>query len=150
LRDRLKNNTEATADVQQILETVERAFAVTRQLLAFGRQQAVYPQVLNIKEAVHGFMGLLGRFVGEDVELRLDLQSTTWILADPIQVEQILLNLVLNARDAMPHGGTIDVSTRDESRHDRMMALLEVRDTGVGMDRNTREHIFEPYFTTKK
>ncbi|HYL30717.1 MAG TPA: ATP-binding protein, partial [Gemmatimonadales bacterium] len=146
-----------------IRKAADRTATVTAQLLAFSRRQLLKPEVLDLNTVVSGWEPVLRRVMGEDcvVTLRLD-PETSRIKADPGQLEQVLLNLALNARDAMPGGGSLMVETsRTEltPAYARMRtgvlirpgwyAVLAVTDTGVGMDQVTAGHIFEPFFTTK-
>ncbi len=152
----------AWGDLLEISKAATRASELTRQLLAFSRKQVVQVRELDPNQVIQGMEKLLRRLLGEDLELRIDLDPAVGtVMADPGQLEQIVMNLVVNARDAMPTGGTIRVRTRDvmdgaelfagagEMRSGRWMEL-EVRDNGCGMDRETREHLFEPFFTTKR
>ena len=137
------------------------AKALTRHLLAFSRRQVLQPVFLNLNTTVHGVVTMLIRLVGDDVRLVSELQSDLGtVKADPGQIEQVLMNLVVNARDAMPAGGKITVKTenveigRDSGRQQvtprsGSYVLLTVSDTGVGMDKLTQARIFEPYFSTK-
>ncbi len=146
----------------EIAGAAERAAVLTRQLLAFSRKQLLQPVVLDLNRVVGDMSTMLGRLIGEDVEFETRLTSNnTFVLTDPGQLEQVLVNLVVNARDAMPSGGTLAVETSvvtvGESyarEHPGLpsgeFVMLAVRDTGVGMDAETREHIFEPFFTTKE
>jgi two-component system cell cycle sensor histidine kinase/response regulator CckA len=147
--------------VEQIAKAGARASALTGQLLAFSSQQVLEPEVLDLNEAVTSTNDMLSRMIGEDVE-RIALLDTNLppIRADRGQIGQVILNLVLNARDAMPRGGKLTVSTRSlelavplTDRHGTLPAgsyvLLEVADTGTGMDEATLARIFEPFFTTK-
>jgi len=147
------------ADVRQILAAGHHAADITRQLLAFGRRQMHRPEPLDLGALVQRTAGVLRRLVGENVtvELRLDPRLAN-VQADRSQVEQIVLNLLVNARDAMPAGGRISVTTRAVDAHDlervpgvdpARFAVLEVSDPGVGMDAETRAQVFEPFFTTK-
>jgi signal transduction histidine kinase len=124
----------------------ERAAALTQQLLAFSRRQVLRPDVMSLNDVVLGMTSLLERLIGEritiELELDPDLQPTE---ADRSTLDQVLLNLVVNARDAMAGSGTVTISTRNEGD----LVVLEVSDTGVGMDQATAERIFEPFFTTK-
>ncbi len=139
----------------------ERAATLTRHLLAFSRQQVLRPSVVDVNEVVRETQSLLDRLIGEDVEMTVDLVDDPWlVLADPGQLTQVVLNLVVNARDAMPDGGRLSIKT-DNVELDADYAashvgvepgkylLLQMTDTGVGMDRETQEHVFEPFFTTK-
>ena len=150
------------ADLVQIRLAGDRAASLTRQLLALSRQQMLKPTVLNLSAVVIGLLEMLKRLLGEDIELDVrtaaDLGS---VKADPGQMEQVLLNLAVNARDAMPDGGTLTIETRPAFLDDAYVAehpanlagphvLVAVSDTGTGMDAATRERIFEPFFTTKE
>ncbi|MBI2838034.1 MAG: response regulator [Acidobacteria bacterium] len=149
------------AEVEQIRKAGERAASLTRQLLAFSRKQVLVPEVLNLNSVVTEIDRMLRRVIGEDLELRTVLDHDLGhVLIDPTQVEQVLMNLCVNSRDAMPAGGKLTIETNnvelDESycrEHVGVTAgpyvMLAVSDTGVGMDAETRSHIFEPFFTTK-
>ena len=149
------------ADVQEIRRSAERAAGLTRQLLAFSRKQVMQPRLLNLNDVIGNVQGLLRRLVGEDIEVQLELQKElTAVMADSGQIEQVLMNLAANARDAMPEGGRLDISTSnvhvEADSCDRPglkpghYALLLVHDTGTGMPDHVRAHIFEPFFTTKE
>jgi signal transduction histidine kinase len=137
------------------------AAALTRQLLAFSRGAALEPRLLNLDDAVEHTLALIRRLIGEDIEVRYQATAEPWqTRIDPNQLQQILLNLATNARDAMPHGGTLALSVdnlkldaqRLEAEADARSGeyvRLRVQDTGGGMDESTRQHIFEPFFTTK-
>jgi signal transduction histidine kinase/DNA-binding response OmpR family regulator len=145
----------------QIVEAGRRSAAVTRQLLAFSRKQAMAPEVLDLNALIRNFERMLGRLIGEDVELNLKLADDPGrVKADPGQIEQIITNLALNARDAMPRGGRLTVETAavelDETYplgQARIVpgryVLLALTDTGCGMDAATMARLFEPFFTTK-
>jgi two-component system, cell cycle sensor histidine kinase and response regulator CckA len=146
--------------VKQIRRAAERAAQLTQQLLAFSRKQVLQPKVLDLNDAVAEVQKMLARVIGEDVELGMKLHSALApVKADPGQVEQVLMNLAINARDAMPHGGRLTMETSNMemgSEQAREMGLangryvmLKVTDTGHGMDATTMSHIFEPFFTTK-
>jgi nitrogen-specific signal transduction histidine kinase/ActR/RegA family two-component response regulator len=158
----LKEET-ARGDLEHIRRAAKRTAAITQQLLAFSRRQVLQPQVLDLNGVVAALEPILQRALGEisQVKLRLaeDLHS---VRADPGQLDQVLLNLALNARDAMPDGGTLaieTVNTTVDEHHATVRAVepvapgayvaLVVTDTGTGMDRETMEHVFEPFFTTK-
>ena len=152
---------EVRADVEQIEAAAERAVTLTRQLLIFGRREVIEPEALELNAIVADIENLLSRSIGEHIELRVDASANLpRIRADRGQVEQVLLNLAVNARDAMPNGGTLTIETSlaelDEgySRiHPRVSpghyVELEVSDTGSGMSAEVSTHIFEPFFTTK-
>ena len=149
-------------DVQEIRRAADRAAALTRQLLTFGRKQFVRPVVLDLNDTVNGLLQMLPRVIGEHIQTTTRLlPSLRRVTADAGQMEQVLVNLVLNARDAMPAGGTIAIESNNVSLSpDRVDAeglsippgeyvSLAVTDTGAGMDAYTRAHAFEPFFTTK-
>jgi two-component system, cell cycle sensor histidine kinase and response regulator CckA len=146
--------------LEQIKKASERAALLTRQLLAFSRQQVIFPRVLNLNEVVNNVTTMLLRMVGDDVSVSFRPTPIGSIKADPGQIEQILMNLVVNARDAMPDGGEIIIETRyvelDEhfvsqyaGLHAGQHVVLSVCDTGCGMDESVKSKIFEPFFTTK-
>jgi PAS domain S-box-containing protein len=146
---------------EQIMKAGERAAALTRQLLAFSRRQVLQPKVFELNKLVASLSTMLQRLIGEDVELRLVLPPEVGrVSADPGQIEQVLMNLAVNARDAMPQGGilTIETSNRQigEEYTGRHITVkpgsyiqLSVSDTGSGMDQATKARLFEPFFTTK-
>ncbi|HYE92193.1 MAG TPA: PAS domain S-box protein [Terriglobales bacterium] len=149
------------AELDVIQKTAERAAALTRQLLAFSRKQILQPRILALDELVAGFTKLLTRLIGEDIELRVaPAAGTGRVRADPGQLEQVIVNLVVNARDAMPQGGTVTIETANVDLDDAYAArhvgvaagryvMLAVSDTGVGMSADVQARIFEPFFTTK-
>jgi two-component system, cell cycle sensor histidine kinase and response regulator CckA len=150
-------------DVMEINRAAHRAATLTRQLLAFSRKQILLPRLLNLNQVVTELSAMLRRVIGEHVELRLDLDPTLGpVLADPGQMEQVITNLAVNGRDAMPAGGTLTIRTANldgahvpQSGPDEVELLgphvaLAVADTGVGMDDRTRARLFEPFFTTKE
>lgn len=151
---------ETREGLEQIRRAADRAASLTQQLLAFSRKQVLQPQVLDLNEATADVQKMLARVIGEDIELIAVLHpSLDTVKADPGQVEQVLMNLAVNARDAMPHGGklvmeTANVEVDDERGRELDLTpgryvMLIVTDTGHGMDSETLAHIFEPFFTTK-
>jgi len=161
LKRRLVPRGECVEEIGELLGATERAAGLTRQLLAFSRSQALKPQILDVADHVRGVQKMLGRVIGEDVELAIDVSPDTGhVRADPGQLEQVLLNLCVNARDAMPEGGRLTIATDalvlgpgdiPESPGLRPGPYVRIRvtDEGVGMDPETARHIFEPFFTTK-
>ena len=145
----------------EILEAARRASQLTRQLLAFGRRQVLQSRIVNLNHIVADLEKLLARLIGEDVELRTDYGADLGaVKVDPGQIEQVIMNLAVNARDAMPDGGQLTITTANvdfDSIHVDEEALLQsgpyvmlaVSDTGTGMDKETAQRIFEPFFTTK-
>ncbi|HEX4422118.1 MAG TPA: ATP-binding protein [Kofleriaceae bacterium] len=158
----LKHDDPLWADLDQIHEAGLRAVALTRQLLAFSRKQILQPRVLDLNAMVSGLEHMLRRLLGEHIELSLLLtEQPRGVNADPGQVEQVIMNLAINARDAMPAGGKLTIETANIELDDGFAAnhlnarpgphvMLAVTDTGVGMDDATRAQIFEPFFTTKR
>jgi PAS domain S-box-containing protein len=150
------------AYVDEISKAAARAAALTQQLLAFSRKQVLQPRRLDLNEAVEEVVPMLRRLIGEDVELVTVLEPTAgWVEVDPGQLQQVLLNLVVNARDAMPQGGQLSIEVRNTQLWNRLedeafsveagpYVHLTVRDTGAGMDAATRARVFEPFFTTKE
>lgn len=148
--------------LEMIRDSAKRGAALTRQLLAFGRRQILEPKILNLNMVVEGIERLLRRVIGEDVDLEFETAADLGsVEADPGQVEQVIMNLAINARDAMPQGGKLLISTAnillDEAYADRRLVVrpgpyvqLVVSDTGCGMDQETQARIFEPFFTTKE
>jgi signal transduction histidine kinase len=150
-------------DMEEVKKAADRASGLTRQLLAFSRRQFIAAKVVDLNALIANMDGMLRRLIGEDiVELCAELDSSTGaIKADPGQVELVIMNLVVNARDAMPKGGRLTIETRNVTigkgaRLDAVgvepgsYVLLTVCDTGHGMDAETRSHLFEPFFTTKE
>jgi signal transduction histidine kinase len=150
----------AATMLREIELAAERGASLTRQLLTFSRKEQRQPRVVDLNAAVHNIERLLSRVIGEDIEMVLSLATDAGAIhADPSQLEQVVMNLIINARDAMPEGGRIIVETMNVEL-DELVAttyalpagryvMLSVTDTGCGMDADTRARIFEPFFTTK-
>jgi len=148
--------------IEEIVKATKRARDLVRQLMAFGRKQTLDMRPLDVNEVVQGFQSLLRRTLRESIRIALELNASPGaVRADRGQLEQVLLNLALNAQDAMPRGGTLTIRTEDasvgamswpgEARSEReACVMLSVQDTGSGMDEQTVQHIFEPFFTTKE
>ena len=161
LRMRMAGDAKGLHDLDEIQRCAERAATLTRQLLTFARRQVIEPVNLNLNSLVADLMKLIGKVVGEQIEVNTTLgKNVPTIHADRGQVEQVVMNLCLNARDAMPKDGRLLIETEDvhlEEEHVRQnpylrtgrYALLTVSDTGIGMDEKTRKRVFEPFFTTK-
>jgi two-component system, cell cycle sensor histidine kinase and response regulator CckA len=161
----LENLVEADDQARPLVEEIgkagKRAAALTRQLLAFSRKQVLQPKIIDLNALVRDLAKMLPRLLGEDIELNLSLlDSGARIRADPGQLEQVIVNLAVNGRDAMPTGGTLTIETQRallEGKYAEIQAevrpgpyvLLSVRDTGTGMDSRTLARVFEPFFTTK-
>ncbi|HEU4906768.1 MAG TPA: ATP-binding protein [Solirubrobacterales bacterium] len=160
--DELEPDSTAQGDVEEIRRAAERAAALTRQLLIFSRREVVKPEVLDLAQVVGELENLLQRALGERVEMTVALaEDLGAIEADPSQIEQVLVNLAVNARDAMPDGGRLMIEAENVELDDEYAYMhpdtapgryirIKVSDTGVGMDRETIDRIFEPFFTTKK
>ncbi len=161
LKKELRDNPVSADHVLEIENAGNRAVALTRQLLAFSRQQILTPVVIELNELLLDMQKMLPRLLGEDVKVVLELGNDIGkLMADRSQVEQVIMNLAINARDAMPAGGRLEISTKNVtlddsysrthpgSRAGRYVALI-VSDNGVGMNSETLAHIFEPFFTTK-
>jgi CheY-like chemotaxis protein len=150
------------ADMTEIVKAAEKATALTRELLAFSRQQVLRPMRVDLNATVEGLQKMIKRLVGGDVSLTLRLDPILWnVTADPTEIERVIMNLVINARDAMPNGGhlvieTTNVEVDDEyaGSHPEVVpgayAMISVADDGTGMTREVRDKIFEPFFTTKE
>jgi two-component system, cell cycle sensor histidine kinase and response regulator CckA len=156
----LPKDTPAHIHLEQIHRTSQKAAAITKQLLAFSRKQVLELPPLDLHEALTDSEFMLPRLLGSDVQLSFHHEAAkSWILSDPAQVEQVVANLAINARDAMPEGGRLSISTRNDAQvpgngageapQTADWVVLEVKDTGCGMDEKTRAQIFEPFFTTK-
>jgi len=162
LSDRIPAGEAGRSNVEQIQKAADRAVSMTRQLLAFSRMQVLEPRTIDLNAVIADMGKMLARLIGENIEYGFTPDaSLVSVKADPGQIGQVIMNLVVNSRDAMPHGGNIEVRTRnavldrDEARKRHPMepgeyALLSVTDTGQGMDEKTKTHIFEPFFTTKE
>jgi CheY-like chemotaxis protein len=145
----------------EILKAADRGAGLTRQLLAFSRQQVLQPRVLDLNSVMGEMDKMLRRLIGEDIELKTRLQERLGsVMADPGQMEQVVMNLAVNARDAMPEGGSLLLETRDVELDESYLrthpharfgphVMLAVSDTGEGMDAETLSRIYEPFFTTK-
>jgi two-component system cell cycle sensor histidine kinase/response regulator CckA len=159
LREPLADHPSARRHIELISKTAERAGALTRQLLAFSRKQVLQPRVIELVALIEDLAPMLQRLVGEHIELRTTLDAGVGrVRADPSQMEQVLLNLAVNARDAMPRGGTLTIELTPatlpeaeggEGDLPRAGVALVVRDTGVGIPPEVQAHLFEPFFTTK-
>jgi CheY-like chemotaxis protein len=161
LMETLTGNEPALQQVLQIRLAGDRAAALTKQLLAFSRRQVLQPKVLDLNLIVTDFDRLLRRLVGERIEVAIECAPDLWkVRADPGEIGRAVMNLALNARDAMPHDGILSIQTSNVTLAEvealerglppGRYALLSVGDTGVGMDAEMQEHIFEPFFTTKE
>jgi two-component system, cell cycle sensor histidine kinase and response regulator CckA len=155
-------NDPARDDIDQVLQAADRAAALTKQLLAFSRRQVLQPQLVIVNDLLKSLERMFARVLGEDIELRTSLDPNLWpILVDPGQFEQVIMNLVVNARDAMPNGGTLAIESSnavlDEAYAQAHVGtsageyvMVSVTDSGMGMDAQTQARIFEPFFTTKE
>lgn len=158
---RLEDSDDNRPKIEEIKRAAQRASSLTRQLLAFSRKQVLQPKLFNLNDLVADMTKMLQRLIGENIQMNTCFAQETPINADPGQIEQVLMNLVVNARDAMPNGGRVSIETSqveiDEtyaSTHLHMApgsyVMLAVSDTGKGMDAETQKHVFEPFFTTKE
>lgn len=160
--DKLQHGEPVDHEVREIEKAGRRAAGLTSQLLVFSRKQVVQPKILSLNEMVSGIENMLARLIGEDVSLSIRLDpDTDCIKADPGQIEQLIVNLAVNARDAMPDGGILSIETRNVELNDPAelsdsnlapgpYVLLSAADNGIGMDQPTLSRIFEPFFTTKE
>ncbi len=162
LRDKLNSDPKLSALVTAVLKAAERGGTLTRQLLAFSRQQVLEPRVINIQEHMNSIEDLLRRVLGEDIRLTVSPGGNPVRLrADPAQLEQVIMNLVVNARDAMPSGGSLSIAISDThldaeyckqnpDTRPGSYVCIAVTDTGCGMSREVVSRLFEPFFTTKE
>ncbi|ACF13157.1 multi-sensor hybrid histidine kinase [Chloroherpeton thalassium ATCC 35110] len=158
---KLKDQPSAQDNIQQVKKAANRAASLTRQLLAFSRKQILEPKILDLNDLIQNLQKMLARLIGEDISLIIKYApNLKQIKADPGQIEQVIVNLAVNARDAMPSGGNLIIETEnahvDESffKHHNCLdhsefVLMTITDTGLGMDKATLKRIFEPFFTTK-
>jgi len=158
LETRLGHNESMRHYCSKIVDTTQRASRLTRQLLTFSRKEVTRPTALQPDQALREMSGLLPRMIGEDVELVLNLGADGTVLMDKTHFEQIIFNIAINARDAMPNGGQLAIQTEDIFRPTLLASgsisisqfvAIRISDTGVGMDESTRQRVFEPFFTTK-
>ena len=155
--EEVADNAEVAENVSGILASTERAASLTRQLLAYSRRQTLLPKAFDLNGLIINIKSMLGRLIGENVELRTEAEGeAAWVMADPGQIEQVLTNLVVNARDAMPEGGVVSIATNLEKIVQPGLEVAPgdyvkviVKDTGVGMSKEALLHLFEPFFTTK-
>jgi two-component system, cell cycle sensor histidine kinase and response regulator CckA len=162
LLDRLEPVDPTFEDMQQVLKAADRATTLTKQLLAFSRKQIVQPKVVDTANLIHEMDHILKRLVGEDIELHLSVPHDIGkVRVDPGQIEQVIVNLAVNARDAMPKGGRLTIETQNVEVDEKIVArhlsmepgpyvLLAISDTGVGIPPEMLVHLFEPFFTTKE
>jgi PAS domain S-box-containing protein len=160
--DKMADDAPFREEVGEILDASKRATSLTRQLLAFSRKNVIQPRVIDLISNVNEMAKMLGRLIGEDIQMSISQSSEkARIKADPSQLEQVLINLVVNARDAMPKGGRLTIEIGEVRLHERYSAsfapvppgsyvMLAVSDTGTGMSAETRAKIFDPFFTTKE
>lgn len=162
LISRFDDDDRARSELEEIEKAGKRAAALTSQLLAFSRKQTMQPKMLNLNSIVLDFQKILKRVIGEDVEIEVSLEpDLPHVKADPGHMEQLIMNLAVNARDAMPHGGTLSITTSSQILEKGYLqenfevqpgpyVVLTVSDEGSGMDEETKSRIFEPFFTTKE
>jgi two-component system, cell cycle sensor histidine kinase and response regulator CckA len=160
LLDRIPPEDPMSEDMLQVLKAADRATTLTKQLLAFSRRQIFQPKVIDLRMLISDMDHILKRLVGENIKLVTTSDANLKpVRVDPGHLEQVIVNLVVNARDAMPHGGTLTISMTNADvsstfHHINLphgpYVLLEVTDTGVGIDESTKAHLFEPFFTTKE
>lgn len=160
--EKMKKDDPLKKDITQIVTAGEKAGSLTQQLLAFSRKQIVRPQIININHIISGIEKMLRRLIGEDIKLNCILNKNIgYTKCDPGQIDQIIMNLAVNARDAMPKGGKLTIETSNVNLDDNYKklhfdvkpgkyVLITVSDNGIGMDAETQKRIFEPFFTTKE
>ena len=161
LQEQVEGNEAAKKFTGEVLQAARRASSLTRQLLAFSRRQVFTPSVIDLNDVIRSTSKMLQRLLGEDIDFHIELEESLWkVDADGDQFSQVLINLCVNARDAMPYGGSLTVATRNQAAAEKVNAtstklplgdyvVLTVQDTGIGMGASVLEHIFEPFFTTK-
>src|SRR5262249_39028537 len=141
---------------EKMLAAIEKAASLTKQLLAFGRRQVLSPRLLDVSAVVAELSGMVRVMVGAEIQLVLPRESVGLVHADQGQLEQVVLNLAANARDAMPNGGVLTIKLENYSSGTGSQippgdyVLLSIADSGIGMDPDTQSRIFEPFFSTKK
>jgi signal transduction histidine kinase len=161
LLDELKSDEKKRLKVEHIKQAGDRAAALTQKMLAFSRRQVAHPRPIDLNTVLSSIMPMVGRLIGGSIHIVTELTPVDQVKADPMQIEQVIMNLVLNARDAMPQGGTLTIETSNveldhsyTGQHRGSQAgayvRLTVRDTGIGMDAKTKRRVFEPFFTTKE
>ncbi len=158
----LDDREEVRKNLEKILNSSEKAANVTKQLLAFSRKQIAKPEIHNINDNIKDLEKVINKTVGEDIEVIIDLEQNLWsVKVDPSQIDQILMNLIVNARDAMPKGGKLIIRTRNKILDEIYVkghpnvekgeyVMIEIGDTGTGMTEEVKSHLFEPFFTTKE
>jgi two-component system, cell cycle sensor histidine kinase and response regulator CckA len=162
LRMKMEKKDPLSTYVDNILNSSEKAASLIRNLLAFSRKQIINLRPVNLNDIIKNVERILLRVLGEDIELKTEMTDRiVTVMADPVQIEQVLMNLVTNARDAMPDGGALtirtavsprsgDLTNTQDNGKEKMFAVLSVKDTGAGMNEDVKKRIFEPFFTTKK
>lgn len=162
LIEKFKNDEQTRGDLEEIKKAAERGSSLTRQLLAFSRKQVLSPKTLDINAIITNLKKMLMRLIGENIELVTSLENSLALAkVDPGQIEQVLVNLAVNARDAMPKGGKLTIETSNVTLEENYTSenselrpgkyvMISVGDTGIGMDRDVQSRVFEPFFTTKR
>ncbi|MGK2961952.1 MAG: ATP-binding protein [Gemmatimonadaceae bacterium] len=158
----MEPESQAFADMTEVINAAERATVLTKKLLAFSRQQVLRPALVDLNTAIDGIRNMLGQIAGKNIDLVCKLSPDLWtVRADPTEIERVITNLVLNAHDAMPEGGRLVIETSNVDIDDEYAethadtqpgsyAMISVTDTGTGMTKEVREKVFEPFFTTKE